>query len=193
MKARVLILTKPTAITLTLPLPLPLPLPLTLTLSLALAATASAATITVTDTGDTIAVDNKVTLREAITSANNNASVNADVAAQNPGAYGTDTINFAILPTGSVKTISPTSAIPVISGPVIINGYTQNPATQNTLANSDNAILEIELNGMNAGAGTAMVGVPGLSFGTGSSGSTVAGLVINRFSGDGILVKNVGI
>ena len=46
-----------------------------------------AATITVTDTGDTIAVDNLVTLREAITSANNNADVNVDVVAV--GAYGT--------------------------------------------------------------------------------------------------------
>ena len=37
------------------------------------------ANITVTGTGDTIAVDGLVTLREAITSANNNANVNADV------------------------------------------------------------------------------------------------------------------
>jgi len=50
--------------------------------------TAPAAIITVTGTGDTIAVDGVVTLREAITSANNNVSVNADVSAQNPGVYG---------------------------------------------------------------------------------------------------------
>jgi hypothetical protein len=43
----------------------------------AMSATTQAATITVTGTGDTIAIDNVVTLREAITSANNNANVNA--------------------------------------------------------------------------------------------------------------------
>ena len=67
---------------------------------------AEAATITVTDTGDTIAVDGLVTLREAITSANNNADVNADVVAV--GAYGTDTINFNITGAG-VHTIAPLS------------------------------------------------------------------------------------
>src|SRR4051812_15339874 len=53
-----------------------------------------AAVITVTGTGDTTAVDGVVTLREAITSANINANVNADVIAS--GAYGNDTINFNI-------------------------------------------------------------------------------------------------
>ena len=86
------------------------------------AASVRAATITVTDTGDAIVVDGKVTLREAITSANNNSSVNADVVAV--GAYGTDTINFAI-PGAGIHTISPTTALPVITGPVTINGYSQ--------------------------------------------------------------------
>lgn len=45
------------------------------------------AIITVTGTADTIAVDNQVTLREAIASANGNANENADVVAV--GAYGT--------------------------------------------------------------------------------------------------------
>jgi hypothetical protein len=57
---------------------------------------AEAATITVTDTGDTIAV----------------------------GAYGTDTINFNIAGTG-VHTIAPSVALPTITDPVIIDGYTQ--------------------------------------------------------------------
>src|SRR5438094_4846113 len=46
-----------------------------------------AATITVTGVGDTTAVDGSVTLREAITSINNGANVNADVVAV--GVYGT--------------------------------------------------------------------------------------------------------
>ncbi len=90
---------------------------------------AEAATITVTDTGDTIAVDGLVTLREAITSANNNADVNADVVAV--GAYGTDTIKFNIAGTG-VHTIAPLAALPTITDPVIIDGYTQPGSTGNT-------------------------------------------------------------
>src|SRR5262249_33057631 len=52
------------------------------------------AVITVTGDGDVVAVDGKVTLREAIQSANNNANVNADVVAV--GAYGNDKIQFNI-------------------------------------------------------------------------------------------------
>jgi len=146
-----------------------------------------AATITVTGTGDTIAVDGAVTLREAITSANNNSNINADVVAS--GAYGTDTINFNIAGAG-VKTINVTAGLPTILGIVTINGYTQGVASVNTLANGDNAVLLIELNGAGAGAGVAKVGVAGLTLGTGSGGSTIRGLVINRFSGDGILVRS---
>ena len=60
------------------------------------------------------------------------------------------------------------------------------------MANGDNAVLLIELNGAGAGAGTAKVGIAGLTLGSGSGGSTIRGLVINRFSGDGILVKSNG-
>lgn len=49
---------------------------------------ALAATITVNSTGDAIAVNGVVTLREAITSINNGANVNADVVAV--GTYGTN-------------------------------------------------------------------------------------------------------
>ena len=153
----------------------------------AVAATTQAAIITVTGTGDTIAIDNVVTLREAITSANNNANINADVSAS--GTYGIDTINFNIAGAG-MKTINLTSALPMITGPVTIDGYTQGVATANTLANGDNAVLLIELNGAGAGAGTAGVGIAGLTLGAGSGSSFIRGLVIHRFSGDGILVKS---
>ena len=145
--------------------------------------TAHAATITVTGTGDTIAVDGVVTLREAITSANQHSNVNADVVAV--GAYGTnDTINFNIAGAG-VKTISATAALPVIIRPVTINGYTQGVASVNTLANGDNALILIELNGTSAGSGNH-----GLTLGAGSDGSTIRGLTINRFTGNGIVVQS---
>jgi len=147
---------------------------------------APAATITVTGTGDTIAVDGIVTLREAITSANQNSSVNTDVSNQNPGAFGTDTINFNI-PGAGVKTISPTAALPIVIGPVTINGYTQGTASVNTLANGDNAVILVELNGTGAGSGSN-----GLTLGAGSGGSTIKGLTINRFTGNGIVVQSSG-
>ena len=114
-------------------------------------------------------------LREAIDAANANA--------------GTDTIAFAIpaatdpgcnAGTG-VCTIQPTSALPTITDPVVIDGYTQPGASQNTNSVASglglNTVLKIELDGTNAGAG-----VDGLRIAAGSS--TVRGLVINQFSGD---------
>ena len=95
-----------------------------------------------------------------------------------------DTIDFAI-PGAGVHTISPVSALPTITDPVIIDGYTQPGASPNTLANGDNAVLLIELDGSNAGAGS-----PGLVISAGNS--TVRGLVINRFGGDGIYAFNAG-
>ena len=118
-------------------------------------------------------------LRKAITDAN--------------GMAGADTINFNI-PGGGVHTISLASALPTISDPVTIDGYTQPGASPNTLAESDDANLLIELEGSSAG------GASGLRISAGSS--TVRGLVINRFVfptgpvdetlGNGILLEGVG-
>ena len=108
------------------------------------------ATITVTGTGDTIAVDGLVTLREAISSANSNTDLNADVVGV--GDYGIDTINFNIAGTG-VHTIQPLSQLPTITDPVVIDGYTQAGASPNSNGPGlgDNAVLQIELDGSQAG------------------------------------------
>src|SRR5690242_18581329 len=74
------------------------------------------ATITVTGTGDTIANDGLVTLREAITAANTNAGPSGDTT---PGDLGRDTIAFNI-PGAGVRTIRLTSALPTITEPVVI-------------------------------------------------------------------------
>ena len=121
-------------------------------------------------TGDTIAVDGIVTLREAITSANNNANVNADVVAV--GVYGTDTINFNISGAG-VKTITPTSTLPAITDPLTIDGYTQPGTSVNTLAVGDNAVPLIQLTGSSLVNGLVITG----------GSSTIRGLVINGFGG----------
>jgi CSLREA domain-containing protein len=105
-------------------------------------------------------------LREAINTANANA--------------GTDTIAFNI-PGAGPHTITPTSALPTITDPVIIDGYTQPGASPNTNlfpAVATNAVLMIELSGISAGSSN------GLAITGGSS--TVRGLVINRFSLNGI-------
>src|SRR4051794_9650870 len=100
------------------------------------------ATITVTGTGDTIADDGAVTLREAITAADTNADPSGDTT---PGDPGPDTIAFNI-PGAGVRTINLTSALPTITEPVVIDGYTQPGSSANTLADGDNAVLLIELN-----------------------------------------------
>src|SRR5439155_16370547 len=60
--------------------------------------------------------------------------------------------------------------------------YSQPGASQNTLATGTNAVLLIEVNGAGAGAG-----VDGLTLTAGNS--TVRGLVINRFTGSGVVLS----
>jgi hypothetical protein len=80
------------------------------------------ATITVTDTGDAVALDGLVTLREAIASINAGMNVSEVVAV---GAYGTnDTIRFNI-PGMGIQRISLANALPAITKTVTIDATTQ--------------------------------------------------------------------
>jgi CSLREA domain-containing protein len=97
---------------------------------------------------------------------------------------GTDAINFNI-DGGGVQRIAPTSELPIITGSVIIDGYTQPGAQPNSLVVGNNAVLMIEVDGTNAGAG-----VDGLTITAGNS--TVQGLVINRFRGGGGIARPGG-
>jgi hypothetical protein len=94
-------------------------------------------------------------LRQAILDAN-----------ANPGA---DTITFAIGAAGSQQTIQPTAALPTITGPVTIDGWSQG-------GSGYSGPPLIELNGSLAGSN-----VVGLNITAGNS--TVRGLVINGFVG----------
>jgi uncharacterized repeat protein (TIGR01451 family)/CSLREA domain-containing protein len=142
-----------------------------------------AATITVTTTADNTTVDGNVSLREAITSINNGANLNTDVVAV--GAYGTsDTINFNIAGAGVHTITVVTSALPTIVKPVTINGYSQGGAAANTSASADNAVILIQIDGTGLGGSPA-----GLALGTGSSGSTISGLSITHFTGQGVLIN----
>src|SRR5262245_30282 len=92
----------------------------------------------------------------------------------NPGP---DTINFNI-PGSGVQTISPLTALPTITDPVTIDGYTQPGASANSLALGSNAVLLVELSGASGSIPT------GLKISAGNS--TIRGLVINRFKSYGI-------
>src|SRR5262249_14353827 len=91
---------------------------------------AGSSTFTVTNNNDSGAGS----LRQAITDANNHV--------------GLDTIEFNI-PGGGVHAITLASALPSVTDPVIIDGYTQTGASPNTLATADNANLLIEITSAN--------------------------------------------
>jgi uncharacterized repeat protein (TIGR01451 family) len=143
------------------------------------------AVITVTGTGDAInATDGMVTLREAITAANSNKNVSDVVGV---GAYGADTIAFNI-PGAGVRTIAPTSALPVITDPITIDGYTQPGSAPNTnsVGQGLNGTLLIEISGENAGD------VPFGMIEIQTTDCLVRGLVINRTQGIKIGIDSVG-
>src|SRR5262249_2043361 len=119
------------------------------------------ATFTVINTADS----GPGSLRQAILDANADATP--------------DAIAFDI-PAAGVHTISPTSPLPAITAPVVIDGTTQPGWSPNTNGPglADNAVLLIELDGSTAhGNGLTL-----------SHDSTVQGLVINRF-GAGIMMS----
>ncbi|MDQ5836006.1 MAG: VCBS repeat-containing protein, partial [Acidobacteriota bacterium] len=101
-----------------------------------------------------------------------NCTLRAAIMESNAHA-GTDSISFSIAGAG-VHTISPASALPAITAAATIDGYTQPGSSQNTLTNGDNAVIEIELDGTNAGATASGLVITG-------GNTTVRGLAINRF------------
>src|ERR1051325_5110926 len=105
----------------------------------------------------------------AVTNTNDSGpgSLRQAILDSNAASSGFNTISFSI-GTG-VKTISPLSPLPTISLPVTIDGTTQPGYAGKPL---------IEIEGSHAGVG------PGLLIYAGFS--TVRGLVINRFNGNGI-------
>ena len=122
-----------------------------------------AGTFPVTNTNDS----GPGSLRQAILDAN--------------AAMGLDTITFNI-PGAGIHTISPASDLPIVSDPVLIDGYTQTGTSQNTDPIGTNAVILIEIDG----GGTLSVGIN--VTGAGANGSTVQGLAIGGFS-TGVLVR----
>ncbi len=110
---------------------------------------------------DTTTPQNQCTLRAAIQESN--------------VVSGTDTVNFNI-PGSGVQTINPSPALPTITDPVLINGYTQGDGTTgdarpNSLSVGDDAVLKIELNGADAGNGLKIE----------ADNSTIKGLILSNW------------
>ena len=114
-------------------------------------------------------------------------SLRAAIVASNAAGPGPNLINFTIAGTGPF-TISPPVDLPNITVPVTINGYSQPGSSVNTLAQGDNAVLQIILNGSNYTVGDGLTTGNGLHFDIGSDGSVVRGLVINQWIDNGILI-----
>ncbi len=96
---------------------------------------------------------------------------------------GTDVIRFDIGGPAAVKTITPRSKLPEITGAVAINGYSQPGARVNTLQTGNDAELRVELNG------SLIPDSNGLKITAGPS--VVRGLVINDFF-QGIELRDSG-
>ena len=131
----------------------------------AAAAPLVAATFTVTNTDDS----GPGSLRQAILDANSTA--------------GADTIAFNI-PGAGVHTITPVTALPVVTETATIDGYTQPGASPNTAPVATNAVILIELDGSAAGA------VVGMQF-TSHDGSVLRGMAIHHF-GSGVFINGGG-
>jgi len=97
-------------------------------------------------------------LRDAITLANGNP--------------GSDTIEFNI-PAAGVQTIALATPLPLVSDPVLIDGYTQPGASPNTALNMSDAVIQIAIQGQAAFFGP--------SFSATADDSTIRGLSIGSF------------
>src|SRR5262245_46426682 len=147
------------------------------------------ATITVnTEVDENNPANATISLREAIEINNGTLPVaSLSAAAQtlvsgSPNTFAPDTILFGIAG-ATLHTIALGSALPVITHPVFVDGYSQAGSTFNPIDNDniDTAQLAIRLDGAAAGAGASglVINAPN---------STVSGLEIVNFSGNGIVI-----
>ena len=97
-----------------------------------------------------------------------------------PGAV----ISFAI-PNAGPHVIQPQSALPTITAPTTIDGYTQPGSAANTAAVGTNAVIKIQIAGTSAGSGVSGLNVTG-------GGTTIRGLSITGFNSHGILLDTAG-
>jgi uncharacterized repeat protein (TIGR01451 family) len=106
-------------------------------------------------------------------------SLRAAIQAAN-AAPGLDTISFN-LPGPGPHVIQLASPLPPITDPVVIDGYTQPGASANTSGTTDNAAIQLVLDGGSAGPSA-----DGLILAAGQS--MVRGVAIGNFSGSGVVL-----
>ncbi len=114
-----------------------------------------------------------------------NCSLRAAIQEANAFA-GANIIDFGI-PGGCPQAIFPSTALPAITESVTINGYSQTGAFPNTAATGSNATICIQLDGLFAGGF-----VDGLRIDAGGVNTTIRGLAIYRFGGEGIEINGNG-
>src|SRR5262249_51734610 len=118
-------------------------------------------------------------LREAIEVCNGTLSVSALSATaqlQVQGALATpNTVDFAI-PGSGVQTLEPQSTLPAVTGPIVIDGTTQPGYSGQPLVVLDGGQITGFANGLDLEGGN----------------STVQGLAIDHFAGNGILLGGSG-
>jgi CSLREA domain-containing protein len=151
---------------------------------LAAASAAPAATITVNSTADPGSnSDGSCTLREAINSVNAHA-VGSTGCANSGGAFGTaDEIDFAIPgDADAVQTVTPTAALPPLTAPVVIDGYTQGNASPNTQAIGSDAKLLVEISAAALPKGSDLLLLN-------TDAATIRGLVVNHIVGYGVRIN----
>jgi CSLREA domain-containing protein len=152
------------------------------------------ATFTVNRTGNESDANQGNGVCDALLStAGNQCSLRAAIQeANHPNNPDADTIEFEIPDNPNiagleVKTIAPTSLLPTITDTVSIDGYSQTGATPNgAITNANSAVLKIQLSGANAPANAFGLAISG----AGAAGTTIKGLVINRFADDGVFVSS---
>ena len=99
--------------------------------------------------------------------------------------YNSGTGAFTIQPSAAPTLNSSATGLPIITNSVIIDGYTQPGASANTLADGDNAVINIELDGANAGT-------TGMGLYLYAANCTIEGLAVNRFQVHAILALKNG-
>lgn len=149
-----------------------------------------AALITVNTEADSNLRDAVLSLREAI-EINNRTLPVASLTTQEqtqvvgiPSATDSDSIGFNI-PGAGVHTISPASALPALTDPVTIDGYTQPGASPNTQVVGNNAVLRIVIDGSLAGVVDGVIAV--------APNNNIRGLAIAGFGLSGIFLGSTSI
>ena len=141
----------------------------------------AATTFTVTETGDDADINFSNDRCDSSTATGDQCTLRAAIEEANDTA-GDDTVDFDIGGSGSGETISVATALPSITETLTIDGYTQTGASPNASDVGDDAILNVVLGGLGAGANSNGLEID-------APDCTIKGLVIKNFGGAGVEIS----